>query len=522
MSRWHKAPLPRDQLLLIETTLGECIPGDHPVRIFWEILDALDFSSFERRYVLVSGQPPIPPKIIAGAILYGFSHGLRSGRRLEWACSSVIEFKWLVEGRTIDHSTFCEFRTNFKKELKQLFHEIGRLAIGMGMIRLNHVALDGTRVKANSSRHATASSSSLEKRLAMLDEQIGQMMAEAEEADQKDRDLFGDSVPCNRLPRELADAKRRQQKLQQALAAAQKSDAKHKGKKRVPKVPVADPDSSIMPNKEGGHAPNYNPIAAVDGESGMIVDADVLNEMNEAEAVIPTVQRIESAFEKKPKQLLADTTFATGNNLSSLAERKIEAVMPVDPARHCDDNPAKRIDPTQPVAKESWSKLPRRSQSGKKLDREAFVYDAKKDCYYCPAGRQLPFVQIKIKGRTNGDASEYRVYESLSCDGCTLASECLSGKAKQRTVSRDQHEPAREELATRMKTVEAKESYKKRAHLAETPNAVIKQVIGVRQFLLRGIEKVRTEWLWACVAFNLRKLVCAQVNGGILGAANNG
>jgi len=512
MSGWNQAPLPRDQILLFCETLGDRIPQDHSVRLFAEILDSIDWSSWERHYVLVAGQPPIHPKIMAGAILYGLTHGLRSSRRLEWACANALDFMWLVEGRTIDHSTFCDFRTKFKRELKDLFQQIGRVAIHLGLISLNQVALDGTRVKANSSPHATASAKTLEERLRILDEQIEKMLTEADQVDQREKDLFGDSVSVSTLPAELADLEKRHAQLGKALEAANKADAKRAKRKstskRRAKVPVADPDSTIMPHKEGGYGPNFNPLAAVDGECGMIVDADVLNEMNEAETVIPTVERIESSFGQKPEQFLADSAFATGDNLSSLADREIEAVMPVEQTKLPDENPAERVDPTEPVAESDWPKLPRRAQT-KKLDRAAFVYDREEDCYYCPQGRKLAFDQVKTKDRDTGTDSEYRVYRCASCEGCGLAGDCLAGKSKRRTVSHDQHEPLRQEMAARLKTESGKKTYARRAHLAETPNGFIKHVIGLRQFLLRGLDKVRTEWLWACTAFNMRKLVLA-------------
>ncbi len=513
MSGWNQAPFPRDQILLFRETLGDRISQNHSVRLFVEILDQLGWSSWERHYVLVAGQPPIHPRIMAGAILYGLTHGIRSSRRLEWACGNAIDFMWLVEGRTIDHSTFCDFRTKFKRELKDLFRQIGRVAMHMGLIRLNQVALDGTRVKANSSRHATASAKTLEQRLQVLDEQIEKMLAEADQVDQQDKDLFGDSASGHTLPAELTDLTKRQERLRKAFEAAQRGDAKRakskNGSKRSVKVPVADPDSTIMPNKEGGYAPNFNPVAAVDGECGMIVDADVLNEMREGEMVIPTVERVESTFGRRPEQFLADSTFATGSNLSALADRGIEAVMPVEQTKLPDENPADRADPAQPVPEEDWPKLPRRAQT-KKLDRAAFVYDEEKDCYYCPQGRPLEFVQIKTKGRDSGDASEYRVYTCHSCEGCGLASDCLAGHAKHRSVSHDQHEAVRRNVALRLKTESGKKTYARRAHLAETPNGFIKDVLGLRQFLLRGLDKVRTEWLWACTAFNIRKLMIAM------------
>ncbi len=240
----------------------------------------------------------------------------------------------------------------------------------------------------------------------------------------------GADVSPNTLPMELSELKKRQAKLSKALAAANKADARRAKRKstskRAVKVPVADPDSAIMPNKEGGDAPDFNPIAAADGACRMIVDADVLNEMKEAETVIPTVERIESTFGRQPEQFLADSTFGTGSILSGLADRGIEAVMPVEQTKLPDENPAERADPTRPVAEADWAKLPRRAQT-KKLDRAAFVYDEKKDCYHCPLGRELAFDYMKMQARDTGEASAYRVYTCGSCEGCGLASDCLKG-----------------------------------------------------------------------------------------------
>ena len=136
-----------------------------------------------------------------------------------------------------------------------------------------------------------------------------------------------------------------------------------------------------------------------------------------------------------------------------------------------------RIPPTAPVPEADWAKLPRRAQTGK-LDRAAFVYDGEADCYYCPQGRRLAFVQVKAKSRESGIDSQYRTYQCGSCEGCGLSLACLSGRSQRRTVSHDQHERFRQATAARLKTSCGKATYARRAHLAETPNAVIKRVMG--------------------------------------------
>jgi transposase len=509
MGYWDEPPIPRDQIVLIATTLGDRIPDDHPLRLFYEILTSLDWSPWENHYCQVAGQPAIPPMIVAGAILYGMSHGLRSSRRLEWACGNAVDFMWLVEGRHIDHSTFCNFRTRFARELKDLFKQIGRLAMEMGLVRLNQVALDGTRVRANSSPHATASAKTLEERIKALDAQIEEMFAQAEQTDGREQDLFGENVSANTLPAELADLKRRQAALNKALEAARVADAKRgqsKGRKKAAKVPVADAESSILPNKEGGFAPNHTPVAAVDGHRGFIVDCDVIAAgASENGTVIPTVEHIEENLGALPQQFLADSGFAAGANLTELQERGVEPFMPVEKARLDEQNPAPRMDPTQAVLEADWPKLPRNPQS-KKLDKAAFLYDAEQDCYYCPMGQRMVPGKTQCDHKPCGD-SIYQAYTCADCSGCPLAGECLGKRGHTRSVFRDQHESAREAMVARMKSAAGRETYARRSWMAETPNAMIKQWMGFRQFLLRGLDKVRTEWRWACTAYNLQKLV---------------
>lgn len=507
MMRWAQTPVPREQLVLFSTTLDERIPADHTVRLLVEILDTQNWTDWERHYVLVEGQPPIHPKTIAGALLYGLTLGIRSSRRLEYMCGHSIDFMWLAEGRVIDHSTFCGFRTRFQRELKQLFRQINLIAMRMGLIRLNQVAYDGTRVKANSSRQHTVSAKTLDERLAALDVQVEEMFAQIDQNDQED--LFGDRSSSTSLPRPLADMQRRQESLRKALKAARAMDAKRQKRsdapKKAAKVPVADPDSAILPNKEGGHAPNFNPLVAADAHRGFIVDANVVSGTPESETVIPTIERIDASLGTSPEQFLADTAFVTGQNLADLQRRGVEPFMPVEQARLRKDNPALRPDPTQPVAEEDWPKLPRNPQS-KKLDRAGFVYKASQDCYYCPMGRTMIRSGTLRNHKHWGDAI-YQLYRCADCSGCPLAAECLGKKARTRTVSRDQHEPLREAQAARMGSERGRKVYGRRAWIAETPFALIKTWMGLRQFLLRGLTKVRTEWLWACTAFNLRKLI---------------
>jgi len=507
MSYWARPPMDRNQILLFSPMLDATIDEDHPVRLFDDILSSMDWSSWEARYHGKRGLPPIHPKIVAGIILYGMSLGSRSSRGLERACTSSLDFMWLASARRIDHSTICEFRTKFSAELKDLFKQMGQLAMSMGLIRLNHVGLDGTRVLANSSRHGTRTAKTLAEKLAVLDEQIAAAFAAAEAADRQDSALFGDSTP-NGLPADLSDRPKRRAALAKALASAQAVDARRgqrsDGPKRPAKVPVADPDSAVMPNKDGGHAPNYTPMAAVDGQCGFIVDADVTNEATESHTTVETVDRIAETFEAPVEKFLADSAHGDGQNLADLEARGVEAYIPMDDGGAA--NPARRADVRTAVAQDQWDCLPYvGKKKTRKLAKSAFVYDAASESYYCPMGRPLIYWRSGSESR-RGSPVRFGIYRCVNCEDCPLSSRCRSGDGP-RTVRRDRHEALGESMSKRMRSESGQEPYDKRKWIGETPFGLLKGVWRIRQFLHRGLAKVRSEWSWTCTAYNLAKLV---------------
>jgi hypothetical protein len=446
--------------------------------------------------------------VLAGVILYGLMRRIRSSRQLEYACGHNIDFMWLAEGRTIDHDTLCKFRTKFKEPLKRLFKDVGRLAMRMGLIRLLEVAFDGTRVKANASRLRTWTAERVEVVLQELETQVAQILSEAERADAGDATLWGEG-PSRELPAELADAKKRQEKLQQVLAELRETDAVRKkdGIKTPAQMPKADTDSTVMPNKEGGYAPNYTPVAATDGVANFIVDCDVIPGPNEHNELLPSVDRIQENFGQEIDSLSADKAFGTGPNLEGMEARNVSFHTPVESPAPQEGNPAKREDPRQPVAEADWPKLPRNDK--KKLAKCCFVYDEATDMYFCPMGKEMPYRETKKSDGSQGQRV-MRIYGCKDCANCPLAKECLNPKAKRgRTISRDGHEPERERMHAKMQTEEGRKTYNRRMHIGETPFAIIKGLMDVRRFLLRGLEKVRTEWCWVCTAYNLKKLIAA-------------
>ena len=455
MEYWAKPGLDRSQTLLLYPTLDDSVSEGHPVRQLEEILKALDWSAWTQTYNGRVGQPPIPPWVMAGVILYGLMRRIRSSRQLEYACGHNIDFMWLAEGRRIDHSTFCEFRTKFKEPLKELFKQVGRVAMGMGFIRLLEVAFDGTRVKANASRFHTWTAEKVEAVLQELETQVAEMLKEAEAADASETGLRDDRLP-QALPPELADAKERQEKMRQILERLREADAARKkdGIKTPAQMPKADTDSTVMPNKEGGYAPNYTPTVATDGAADFIVDCDVIPGPNEQNELLSTADRIEDNFDKKIENLSADKAFGTGANLEGMETRHVNFHTPVESPAPQEGNPAKREDPRQPVPETEWAQLPRNDKD--KLAKSCFVYDAEANCYYCPMGRVLGYEQAK---REKGRETRH-VYRCRNCEGCPLATMCRDQNSQRgRSVSRDEHEPLRERMHAKMQTEAARTIY---------------------------------------------------------------
>jgi len=251
--------------------------------------------------------------------------------------------------------------------------------------------------------------------------------------------------------------------------------------------------------------PTSLPVATTDGHEGFIVDAEVVNDDAEAPVQSGAPERIQEAFGEPPQTMLGDGAYGTTENLRRLTQQGVDLLTPMESPDPQDDNPAKRDDPTQPVAQEAWDQLPVDPRS-KRLSHKAFLYMEAQDRYYCPMGHALSYWYDKKAERNHGQV-RYRVYRCVDCEGCALASRCIPAKAKMRRIQRDGYEPIRRKIAARMASPDGRKIYRRRAWVAETPFAFIKSVMGIRTFLLRGLANVRVEWDWICTAYNLDKLV---------------
>ena len=515
---WAKPKIVREQAVLFHPTLDSMISGDHEVRLLDEVLRKLDWSEWESHFLGGRGQPPIRPRIMAGIWLYGMMRKIRTSRPLEYACGHNIDFMWLSEGLVPDHSTLSSFFSRFRKELKSLFKQVCKIAMTMGLIRLGEVAFDGTRVKSSNSRYGTLTTPKLQERLSATEARIEAIMAEVQAAEAAAAEVHSGGA-ATRLPSELGDLTKRREKLKAALEITKELDQVRRSDgvditKNPAQVPMTDPESRVMPNKEGGYAPNYNPTCLTDGQSGFILDAAVVNRINEHPETLPAIDRATQMCGESPERFLADSGMATGTILAGLESRQITGFIPVKSTEPGAGNPAKREDPTIPVPEHLWSQLPRNPQG--QLDKSCFVYVADTDEYVCPQGRVLSNLY-----RDHRKDVELHRYKSASCDGCPLVAFCLShGKnttpeqrsqanGRVRSITRDEHEEVRQRMSSRMATEDSKKQFNRRSAIAETPFAYLKGFLGLRQFRHRGLEKVDHEWRWSCLSLNMQKLVRA-------------
>lgn len=506
MSYWAKPPQDREQLVLFEQRLDDAVPAEHPVRLLDEILGRLNWSAWEAVYHGRLGQPPIHPRVLASVLLYGLLKRTRSSRTLEEAVQVRVDFRWLAEGRSVDHTTLSEFRRKHSGELKDLFVQVALVARQMGLLPLTQLAYDGTRLRADNRRSGSRTPQELRELREKLGERFNELERRVEEADRREDQSRSDAA----LSDELKDVTRRLSRVDAALEELKRVE--ESGETVPSRVPLTDPESRVTPNKEGGFAPNYTPLATVDVESGLVVAADVIAMTDEDRHLVDQLERVQEDFglDRLPEEVLADGMMASGDNLVELESRGVTLYAPA-PSRDPEQNPALRDDPATPVAEEQWDKLPAKGKPPQ-LTKEAFVYDPERDCYWCPTGQKLTPRNTTSELTKSGRRSKRTRYraEASTCAACPLAARCVQAKRskpKGREVSRYDHEPHKERLAERMASDAAQQKYARRREAAERPFAVVKRCFGARRFLLRGVDQVRTEWRWLTTAFNLQCLM---------------
>ncbi len=360
----------------------------------------------------------------------------------EWArrgplssCANGIDpaYQWLTGAVVVNAHTLSDCRVKHEKALKELFVQVLGLLSTDGLITLERVMQDGTKIGGKAAQ----------------------------------------------------DSFRRKERVEQVLEEFEKLAEEGSGKdpeKR--RVSTSDPQARIMKQPDGGFAPSYNVQINTDASNGLVVAVGVVQAGNDFEQLQPGVDRVEQNLGKTPDQVATDGGFVSRDNIVAMKERGVEFIGP------CGDEAGKG----------------KSSYEGRGVSPEyhssQFVYDAQSDSYCCPQGKILSY---EGKEQRHTQLSyRYRAQRS-DCQGCPVKGQCCPGnRVTGRSIHRSEEIAEVAEFRQKMQTEPAREIYRQRAQVAETPNLWIKEKFGLHQFNVRGLSKVGMEALWACLTYNIR------------------
>jgi transposase len=341
-------PYVPEQDILLPPTLRDWLPEGHLAYFVSEIVDALDLSAIHSVYEKQRrGQPPYDPRMMTKLLIYGYCSGVFSSRRIQKRVAEDIAFKVLAAGNEPDFRTISDFRKIHLIALKGLFGQVLQLARETGTAKLGRVSLDGTKVKANASKHKAMSYSRMEEKERQLEEEVEQLLAQAGAVDEEEDRWHGDRQG-EELPEELQRRQTRLAKIKQAkkvLEQRARDKAAAAGKNEEEAQPAAkdqynftDPESRIMKGADG-FVQGYNAQAAVEPERGLIVGQGVTEAANDKQQLQPMVEAIEEQSGQRPEAVLADNGYCSEENLEYLEsveqpERKIEGYIATGKQKH--------------------------------------------------------------------------------------------------------------------------------------------------------------------------------------------
>lgn len=325
-----------DQAFLLPPSLSELIPEGDPVFFLREVIQRLDLEAFHKSYRCERGQPPYHPELMVGLYLYGAMRRTYSSRRLAELCSRDVACMYLAGRATPDFHTISEFRQRFTEELKGLFLQVLVLCREAGLVRLGHVSLDGTKVRANASKHKAMSYARMQQREPVLAAEVARWLGEGERQDREEDAEHGPDDDGWSLPEELKESSKRLEKIRQGKARLEeqaREQAAAEGKD--PAIAVVaekaqtnftDPESRIMQTPDGFQQ-CYNAQAAVDATSQVIVACEVSAAPPDVQRLRPMLARLHENTGRYPTELSADAGYASEANFAALSEANVHAVI---------------------------------------------------------------------------------------------------------------------------------------------------------------------------------------------------
>jgi len=339
-------PYEPDQIFLMPVSMREWLPGDHLAYFISDVADHLDLSAITERYASEErGYPPYHPAMMVKILIYAYCIGVASSRKIEKRLCEDIAFRVLAANNTPDFRTISDFRKDHLRALAGLFLQVLRLCRKAGLVKLGHVALDGTKIKANASKHKAMSYKRMKEEEARLEAEVEELLKRAEAVDEEEDRRYGKDKRGDELPKELAFREGRLKKIQEARAAleaearleAEKS--REKGEAVAPRDKeqrnFTDPDSRIMPAPGGKHfIQAYNAQAAVDSANQVIVAAEVTNKPTDRGQSEPMMEAVKINTGQLPRQMSADAGYFSSDTVKNLTALGIDVYMPPDKMGH--------------------------------------------------------------------------------------------------------------------------------------------------------------------------------------------
>ncbi len=466
-------PINRKQIYMQILDLEDIVPQAHQARAIWEFVEKLDLDEFYKKINSKSGEvgsPAFDPRVLITLWIYAYSTGISSARELSLLCEKDSIYQWICGRETINHHTLSDFRINYKKELDNLFTQILGILSYEGLITMKRVTQDGTKIKANASGSSFKRKATLEGHLKTAKEQVELLS-----------DPNSEPSSIRKKKAQQRAAKKKVERLEKAMEEYKKLEKK-KGKKKEIRVSKTDPENRIMKNSSGGYEPSYNAQLSTDTANKIIIGKEATNDGSDYNSLTPMMEQIKSRTEKNANQVIVDGGYNSYSNIIDMSEKNIDLI-----AGEKKENK---------VGEKQYKK--RGIEKG--FHAEDFKYNEESDIMQCPNNKILKYVR---KARFTGGVDYTYLADINDCKNCQYKSKCcVITDKKGRSVIRKEYDKVVLDFQKKNATDKAKEIYKTRAENAEFPNAWIKEKFKLRQFRLRGIEKVNIELTLAVIAYN--------------------
>jgi len=473
----------RRQLLLRTVDVERLVDDGHCVRSIWELVGRLDLHRYHEQIAAVegiAGREHTDPQLMISLWLYAYSRGISSGRELARQCEYEPGCQWLCGLQPVSHRTLSGFRSDNKAGLDDLFAQVLGMLSAEGLITLERVTLDGTKIKANAGGNTFRRHEKIAAHLAAAREQVRILNAQAEHEEK----LAKRQAAARRRA-----ARQRASRLEAALHEVERlqRDKAHDRKTYVARASSSDPEAHVMRNGEGGTVPSYNVQLMTDTQHGLVVNVEATTDAIDYRQLDSALQRCEKKVGCLPRQLVADGDYTNHASVQAAAARGVDFYG---------------------SWQNSW-RATERDACGRRgaFLSSAFVYDAAQDCFTCPAGEKLARRRAVMQ-RGHGVRTHIYRAPKAACRGCSLRDQCAPPNARpawRRSVTRIEEPPSTTTFKAKMKTEAAQQIYAHRSRVAEFVHAWIKERCGLRQFRCRGRLKATMEATWACLSYNLMR-----------------